>query len=158
MKRNSVITATLFASAVIAIALPSVAWADGPFQFHALSPCRIYDSRFDGDGATPLPKGLHSLRIQGNCGIPVGAKAVTLNVTVVQPTGNGHVMLWPVGVSEPLVSTLNFLQNEPALANGAIVPLGPDSGGANDLNFRYAMPNTLGGTGHIIFDVTGYFM
>jgi len=145
----------LLALAVVAAAAPEFAWADGPFQFFALTPCRVYDSRVDGDGATPLANGLHSVRVQGTCGVPVGAKAVALNVTVVAPNRDGHIVLWPVGMSEATVSTLNFLANEQALANGAITPLGPDSGGANDLNFRYSM--STAGTGHIVFDVTGYF-
>jgi hypothetical protein len=85
----------------------------------------------------------------------VGAKAAALNVTVVTPSRDGHITLFPVGVTEPGVSTLNFRAGESALANGAIVPLGPDSGGANDMNFRYSMAPPA--TGHIIFDVTGYF-
>ena len=145
----------LLVAAVLAPAVP--ARADGPFQFFAITPCRVFDSRTDGDGIVPLPKGLHSFRIQGVCGVPVGAKAVALNVTVVAPTHQGHIVLFPVGASEPVVSTLNFVPNEPALANGAIAPLGPDSPpGANDLNVRYAMPNQPG-TGHLILDVTGYF-
>ena len=156
MKRISVLSVTLLAIAVFAAAVPDVAWADGPFRFFAITPCRVYDSRTDGDGATPLPNGLHSIRVQGVCGVPVGAKAAALNVTVVSPNRNGHITIWPVGVSEPVVATSNFLANESALANGAIAPLGPDSGGANDLNFRYSMQNAPG-TGHIVFDVTGYF-
>lgn len=156
MKRIYGFSGTLLALAVLLTVVPDVAWADGPFRFFAITPCRVFDSRTDGDGATPLPKGLHSIRVQGVCGVPVGAKAVALNVTVVSPTHAGHVTLWPVGVSEPLVATLNFMPNEPALANGAIAPLGPDAGGANDLNVRYAMPNNPG-TGHLVFDVTGYF-
>lgn len=157
MKRISPVSRILLALAALAAAAPEVAQAAGPFQFHAITPCRVYDSRADGDGTTPLPNGLHSIRVQGNCGVPVGAKAATLNVTVVSPTKDGHIVLWPAGGSEPTVSTLNFLATEPALANGAIVPVGPDSGGANDLNFRYSM-KPAPGTGHIVFDVTGYFM
>lgn len=156
MKRIPVLSVTLLAIAVLAAAVPDVAWADGPFRFFAITPCRVYDSRADGDGATPLPNGLHAIRVQGTCGVPVGAKAVALNVTVVSPNRSGHITIWPVGASEPTVSTLNFLAGESALANGAIAPLGPDSGGANDLNFRYSMQNAPG-TGHIVFDVTGYF-
>ena len=143
--------------AVAGLLAVDAARADGPFEFFGVTPCRVFDSRTDGDGLTPLPNGVHSLRFQGVCGIPVGAKAVTINVTVVTPNKNGHVTIWPVGTSEPVVSTLNFLINEPALANGAIVPVGPDNGGANDVNFRYSM-QAGPGTGHIVFDVTGYFL
>jgi hypothetical protein len=157
VKRSYILSAVLLTLAVVVTALPDFAWADGPFRFFAITPCRVYDSRADGDGTTPLSNGLHSIRVQGNCGVPVGAKAAALNVTVVTPTRDGHITLFPVGASpEPTVSTLNFRAGESALANGAIVPLGPDSGGANhDLSFRYSMAPPA--SGHIIFDVTGYF-
>ena len=154
MKR--ILRATLLATAILVPAIPDSAWADGPFRFYAITPCRVYDSRTDGDGATPLPNGPHDIRVQGVCGVPVGAKAVALNVTVVSPNRAGHITVWPAGASEPVVSTLNFLANETALANGAIVPLGPDNAGADDMNFRYSMQSPPG-TGHIVFDVTGYF-
>ena len=156
MKRTSVLSATLIAFAVLVTMLPDTAQADGPFRFFAITPCRIFDSRTDGDGLTPLNNGVHTERVQGVCGVPVGAKAAALNVTVVTPNRSGHITIWPSGVSEPLVATLNFLANETALANGAIVPLGPDGGGADDMNFRYSMQSPPG-TGHIVFDVTGYF-
>ncbi|HYN20057.1 MAG TPA: hypothetical protein VE078_03780 [Thermoanaerobaculia bacterium] len=154
MKRIYAFSGVMLTFAVLATIIPDIAWAEGPFRFFAVTPCRVYDSR--AGNAPPLPNGPHSIRVQGVCGIPVGAKAATLNVTVVSPNRNGHIVLWPVGVSEPLVATLNFVANEPALANGAIAPLGPDNAGANDLNFRYSMQNPPG-TGHIVFDVTGYF-
>jgi hypothetical protein len=156
VKRIYVFSAALLALATLLTIVPEAAYAAGPFRFFAITPCRIYDSRTDGDGATPLPNGVHTLRIQGACGVPVGASAAAVNVTVVTPNRNGHITLWPVGVTEPVVATLNFLANESALANGAIVPLGPDNGGANDVSFRYSM-NPAPGTGHIVFDVTGYF-
>ena len=156
VKRIYVFSAILLALATLLTAVPEVAQADGPFRFFAITPCRIFDSRTDGDGITPLANGIHTLRVQGTCGVPVGAKAAALNVTVVTPTKPGHITLWPVGVSEPVVATLNFLANESALANGAIVPLGPDAGGADDVSYRYSM-NPAPGTGHIVFDVTGYF-
>ncbi|HVG10964.1 MAG TPA: hypothetical protein VNM67_24890 [Thermoanaerobaculia bacterium] len=156
MKRIYVFSATLLALATLLTVVPDVN-ADGPFRFFAITPCRIFDSRADADGTTPLANGPHSLRVQGTCGVPVGAKAAALNVTVVTPNRAGHITIWPVGASEPTVSTLNFLANESALANGAIAPLGPDNGGANDLNYRYSMSAPLPGAGHIVFDVTGYF-
>ena len=156
MNRISIVKATVLAFVILVPALPDTSWADGPFRFFAITPCRVYDSRGPSQTNPPLSNGLHSIRVQGVCGVPVGAKAAALNVTVVTPNRSGHITLWPSGVSEPLVATLNFLANETALANGAIVPLGPDNGGANDMNFRYSMQNPPG-TGHIVFDVTGYF-
>ncbi|HVS00714.1 MAG TPA: hypothetical protein VMW27_29105 [Thermoanaerobaculia bacterium] len=140
----------------LAFAAATPAKADGPFQFHSLTPCRIVDTR-NAAGPTGGPALNHgqvrSFPIQGNCGVPSGAKAVALNVTVVSPAGGGHLTIFPSGTSVPLVSTLNFNAGEPALANGAIVPL---SANANDLSTQ---PAVIGGNGtvHLILDVTGYF-
>ncbi len=154
MKKAYALSAVVLTLAAFAAVLPDFASAAGPFRFFAITPCRVYDSR--AGSAPPLSNGPHSIRVQGLCGVPVGAKAAALNVTVVTPNRDGNIVLWPVGEAEPGVSTLNFKAGESALANGAIAPLGPDNGGANDLNFRYLM-NPAPGTGHIIFDVTGYF-
>lgn len=155
MKRMvRLVAVSLCLSALIAIAPAPVA-ADGPFQFHSLTPCRIVDTR-NANGPTGGPAlqsgATRSFPIQGQCGVPTGAEAATLNVTVVSPTGGGHLTLFPSGIAVPLVSTLNFNAGEPALANGAIVPL---SNNANDLS---AQPVVIGnGTVHMIIDVTGYF-
>src|ERR1700716_269355 len=87
-----------FAAAVLAIvsSLASVvpAHAAGPFQYFAVTPCRVVDSRTtnatEGTTSTPLSNGLHSFRIQGQCGIPNGALATTMNLTVVGPNQVGH--------------------------------------------------------------------
>jgi hypothetical protein len=71
---------------------------------------------------------------------------------VVQPTGGGHLTIWPAGGSQPLVSTINYLAGEPALANGAIVPVAAST---PDLSVRPVV--TGAGQVHVIIDVTGYF-
>jgi hypothetical protein len=53
------------------------------------------------------------------------------------------------------VSNLNFAAGEPALGNGAIVPLGAT---LPDLNvYAKAGPIPGPGTVHVVIDVTGYF-
>lgn len=151
MRGLRVVVAILTAASV----WPAVAAADGPFQYYPLTPCRIVDTRAGNGGV------LHSwitrtftVKQAGSCGVPSDAKAATLNVTVVGPTDNGWVALWPSGVWRPAVSTLNFLRNEYALANGAVVPLGSQV--TEDLSVYVA---TSGGEGtvHLLLDVTGYF-
>jgi hypothetical protein len=94
---------------------------------------------------------------QGLCGVPVGAKAITANLTVVGPAKAGDMAMFPTGGTVPQVSSLNFAALEPALGNGAIVPLGPS--GAPDLSLgTYILLNgTVPGTAHAVIDVTGYF-
>lgn len=148
----------LLLAAVLAPAMP--AGAAGPFRFYALTPCRIVDTR-NAPGPTGGPALNHNTSrtfpIQGQCGVPSGAKAVALNVTITQPNGNGYLTLYPSDGAQPVVSNINFVANETALANGAIVPLGA---AAPDLAVFAAVPfpqSSPPGRVHVILDVTGYF-
>src|SRR5450631_4694110 len=116
--------------AVAAVLLANTAEAAGPYQFFSVTPCRLVDTR-GPVGVTGGPAltggGTRSFPVTGGtCGVPTTAAAAVLNVVVVAPTGGGHVRIWPFGTTMPLVSTINFDPNEPAIANGAIVPLGSD--------------------------------
>jgi hypothetical protein len=149
--------AVVGAIALLAAAGPGA--ADGPFQFHSLTPCRVIDTRnsaqVQGGYGPILTSGVERMfPIQGNCGVPVGAKAATVNVTAVSPTNQGRFTLYPSGIATPQISTINF---PPAtnLANGAIVPLADQSLEPNDLA---VMPYVVGsGQVHLVLDVTGYF-
>jgi hypothetical protein len=144
----------------MAASFPGTAQAAGPFQYHALTPCRIVDTRNpNGTDAGPALSNTGTnpriFQIQGNCGVPNGAAAVTINVTIVSPnmtgpSGGGFLTLYPATQARPTVSTINFLNADSALANGAIVPLDV---APNDLAVY------LGGIGtvHLLIDVTGYF-
>jgi hypothetical protein len=142
-------------AAALAMSLAPAAFAAGPFQFHSVTPCRIVDTRNPAGptGGPVLSSGVtRNFPIQGQCGVPTTAEAATLNVTIASPTNTGHLSLWPAGSAQPLVSTLNYVANEPALANGAIVPLAAN---APDLAVQAFVLSS--GTVHVIIDVTGYF-
>jgi hypothetical protein len=124
----------------------------GPYQFFAVPPCRIVDTRNPNSTNGGPIMGTNSQRdftVRGNCGIPTSAKAVSLNVTITGATQSSFLTLWPSGGTRPVVSTINFNQNDPALANGAIVGV---STNATDLSVY----NNFGNV-HVILDVTGYF-
>jgi hypothetical protein len=141
--------------------------AAGPFQFNSLTPCRIFDTR-DAvagsptnvtNGAKLTNPGPHYFFIRNKCSVPAGAQAVTLNVTVVAPNTNGDLRMYPPDVAQPTVSTLNYNPGEPALANGAIVPLATAPNATiKDLGIVLGM-NAVTGAGniHVLVDVTGYF-
>jgi hypothetical protein len=98
--------------------------------------------------------------IQGNCLVPVGAKAVTVNVTVAKPAKQttlsaGYLGIYPTGVTPPTVSTLNWAKGTTALANGAIVPVADQSLYPKDITVKAALSG--GGRVEVILDVTGYF-
>ena len=121
-------------------------------RFFTLTPCRVADTRNPTGpyGGPALQAGTErDFIVAGQCGIPASAKAVAFNVTVTQPTAQGHIILFPAGTSLPLTSTLNYRQGQ-TRANNAIVRLG--SGGA-----LAVVCGQSAGTTHFIIDVTGYF-
>jgi hypothetical protein len=138
---------------------PAVAQAAGPYQFFSVTPCRIVDTRGPTGvtGGPALTNGSpRSFPIDvapAACGIPSTAKAATLNVTMVAPTQDGFLKIWPYLTASPQVSTINAAAGEPAIANGAIVPLTTNGTFNVTVSYGTAVP----GTAHVILDVTGYF-
>lgn len=145
----------LVSAALLLAAAP--AFADGPFRFYPLTPCRLIDTR---NAQAPAMNGsttgsTREFKIRGNCGLPADAKAAALNVTVATPTKKGHIRAFPSDVPLPNISTLNFAGGENAVANGAIIPMPADTASTNDVSFFLYMVEP--GTGHLVVDVTGYF-
>jgi hypothetical protein len=145
------------AVAVVLVALP--VQAAGPFQYHSLTPCRLADTRNTaGPSGGPIltDQGTRTFPVQGLCGVPVGAKAVSVNITAVGPTGGGFLTLFPTGITRPVVSSVNFNPGEAAIGNGAIVPLADQAVHALDVSVFSRVAATPG-TVHMVLDVTGYF-
>jgi hypothetical protein len=118
-----------------------------------VTPCRVIDTRnATGPYGGPALAGgsVRTFVLGGQCGIPAGASAVSLNVTVTQSTGPGDVRLFAGGSTLPLVSTLNYGTGQ-TRANNATVTLG--IGG--DMSVR--VDQAGGGTVQFIADVNGYF-
>ena len=153
--RTKLFSRVLVAGAAIGLAA-SLAQAAGPYQFFTLPPCRVVDTRNPAGplGGPSLAGGAtRSFPVTGTCGIPTAAKAVVFNVAIVAPTGSGHLRIWPFNTTMPLVATINFNAGEPAIANGAIVPLTTDPT-ANMSVFLGTGPGT---NADLVLDVTGYF-
>jgi predicted esterase len=147
--------ATLAAGLVGGLAAErSVVSAESPPSFVGLSPARLADSRpggatFDGQLSgggirtagmvTPVP-------VAGRAGVPAGALAVSLNVTVTEAAGSGYATVYPCGSPTPNASNLNFVPGD-TIANAAVVKLG--DGGAVCV---YVSQPT-----HLVVDVGGYF-
>ena len=139
----------LFVSAML---FATAAFADGPFQFHSISPCRVADTRTGSGGILHNGNPARVVATRGVCGIPSAATAVVVNVTVVGPSATGFLTLWPADIAWPGVATLTFNAGEPALGNGAIVPLGVST----DMQMVYGIA-TGSATTHVVIDATGYF-
>jgi len=125
-----------------------------PRDFFSLTPCRVVDTRNPAGsfGGPALSSGVERVFVlAGQCGIPTNASAVSLNVTVTQPTAAGHVTLFPGNFAAPSTSTLNFSGGQ-TRANNLVLSLATDGDG--DISAQATNP---GGTVHLIIDVNGYF-
>jgi hypothetical protein len=83
----------------------------------------------------------------GAGGVPAGATSVVLNVTAVDPQTTGYFTVFPTGTN-----STRCLESE--------LRGGQDGGQPRDRSDRYrrqSEPLQLGGTAHVLFDVTGYF-
>ena len=122
-----------------------------PLPFIGVTPCRVLDTRnpVGPFGGPAFSSGqTRSFTIpSGPCsGIP-SAGAYSLNFTVVNMTGFGFLTAWPAGTAQPLVSTLDYVPAEGALANAAIVP----ANGSGAISVFVSV-----GT-DVIIDINGYY-
>jgi trimeric autotransporter adhesin len=102
--------------------------APAPLQFVPITPCRMVDTRNpNGPVGGPAIQALTSRNfpVRSVCGVPANSTAYSLNVTVVPRGSLGYLTIWPGGLSQPLVSTLNSLDGR-IKANASIVPAGTD--------------------------------
>jgi Bacterial Ig domain len=119
-------------------------------DFHTVAPCRVVDTR----SGSPLLSGSgRTLTLTGVCGVPATAKAVSINLTVLSPTGNGRIVLYPGGTPVPTTSVLNFAAGVNR-ANNAVVVLAPSGAGTIEALAVFGV-----GTGqvHATIDVNGYY-
>jgi hypothetical protein len=72
----------------------------------------------------PLAAGsITQLQIGGRAGIPANATAATLNVTVVAPTADGYITVFPCGQPQPNASNLNYAPGD-VIPNAVITSIG----------------------------------
>jgi spore coat protein A, manganese oxidase len=121
-------------------------------SFYTLAPCRIVDTRNapGPQGGPALVAGsTRTFPVTGICGVPPTAKAVTVNIVVINPTALGHLTLYPAGGILPLASTINFRAGI-IRGNNAIVTLGTAG--------QVSVFNGMGsGSTDFVLDVSGWF-
>jgi parallel beta-helix repeat protein len=131
----------------------AIEWPGPPaaLAYYTVTPCRAVDTRNPAlGGPSPLAAGADGVfPLAGLCGIPITAKAVSLNLAVTQPTAAGNVRLYPAGTPLPLVSTINYAAGQ-TRANNAVVSL-------DDLGRVAARCSQASGSVHVILDLNGYF-
>jgi len=132
------------------------------YQFYAVTPCRVVDTRTGSSQPQGLgPPSLHDMEtrelpiLQSPClqGLPNQPKAYSFNVTVVPyPAGQleNYITVWPSDQPQPVVSTLNNY-TATVVANGALVPAAVASGHTGNIDvFAYNSTD-------LIIDINGYF-
>jgi uncharacterized repeat protein (TIGR01451 family) len=119
--------------------------------YYTVTPCRVVDTRGPSgpQGAPALSPGLRTFSLLGSCGIPTGAKAASLNLTVTQPEAAGDLRLYPAGSAPPLSSAINFAPGQ-TRANNVVAVL--SASGDLAVQCDQAL-----GTVQLIIDVNGYF-
>ena len=117
----------------------------GALAFYPATPCRVLDTRLSNGGGIVAARETRRVVGMGAC-LPAQAAAYSLNVTVVPQGPLGYLTLWPDGVAQPTVSTLNALTGT-VVANAAIL----QGGVAIGSNFFVTDAS------HLIVDTNGYF-
>ncbi len=120
-------------------------------RYVAMTPTRLLDTRAsNGLSGKFTAKTPRSFAVMGRGGVPIGAAAVTGNLTVTDASSGYAVFLGPNPTSAPSTSTINFLNGD-TRANGVTVALAGDG----TLSATYLSTPTQ--TTSLVFDVTGYF-
>jgi Collagen triple helix repeat (20 copies) len=117
--------------------------------FTPITPIRALDSRLAGQSAFRFSPSHETdvWTVAGANGIPSGATAIVMNLTIVSPSNSSYVSAWPVGGSFTRTSNLNPTAGKTSWAV-VVVQLG--TGGA--INILNAV-----GSAEIILDYFGYY-
>ena len=122
-------------------------------RLYPVTPCRLVDTRQLPNGPRAGPAiaagGSRTFPLAGVCNVPAGATALSLNVTVTQPSSAGNLKLYAAGTAAPVATALSYGAGQ-TRANNAIAA--PDASG--NLTVGTTQPS---GTVHVVLDVNGYF-
>lgn len=119
-----------------------------PGTFRALTPARLLDTREGiGAGGPVAGNSTVTLQVAGRGGVPVGASAVVVNLTVTQPGASGFLTAHAQGTGVPGVSNVNFTRGQ-TVSNLATVPLSADG--------RVSLEYASVANGHLVADVQGF--
>jgi uncharacterized delta-60 repeat protein len=124
--------------------------ASGGLSFYSLTPCRVVDTRKPpGPLGGPIMTG-GAIRnfpiLSGPCGAPAASQAYSIHTTVVPLGPLNYLTVWPAGVGQPLVSTLNAADGQ-VTSNSVIVPAGTAG----------AVSAFVTNTTDLIVDISGFF-
>ncbi|WP_404961990.1 hypothetical protein [Streptomyces sp. 147326] len=119
-------------------------------EFTPHAPTRLLDTRAGiGAAAKKVPAfGTARIKVAGAAQIPAGVTAVALNVTVTNPSKDGHVRVYAEGGEVPTTSNVNYTPGQ-TVPNMVIASVGQ--------NGYVDIYNHGAGELDLIADVTGYF-
>ena len=126
----------------------------GTLSFYTVNPCRLVDTRNPSGPLGGPSLGAGGLRVFtaiGSCGIPAGAKSLSVNVTVAAPTAAGFVGFYPGNAIPMGTSSLSFSAGQ-TRASSTMIKLSTDGLGT------LAVQNGAPGNVDVILDLNGYFM
>lgn len=115
--------------------------------FTPATPTRLLDTRQAGVARLEAmqPRPVKVVGVRG--GAPAGATSVALNVTAVQPSGDGWLRAYPCGgTSSPDISSVNFLAGD-LRPNSVVVPVGTNG----EVCLLSSQPTD------VLVDISGYF-
>lgn len=98
---------------------------DATLLFHPLTPCRAFDSLHSMEAGSQLADGApHELQIQGNCGVPVGARAAMLRISVLSHDASGSLSAAASGEpAQARTAVMHFQPGQRVIANVITVGL-----------------------------------
>jgi uncharacterized repeat protein (TIGR01451 family) len=117
-------------------------------RFHTVPPCRLVDTR-GADAPALAAAASRTFAVGGRCQVPSSAWAVSVNLTVTQPTAPGNLRAFPAGIPIPFASSLNYAAGQ-TRGNNLILAL-------NATGQASVFCGQASGTSHFILDVNGYF-
>jgi hypothetical protein len=134
--------------------LTASAATSSPSVLVPIPPCRLMDTRPEtqvGTRNTPIAQGdtyfATVIGTNGGCTIPAGASAVSMNVTIVNPTASSFLTVFPGDSARPTASSLNWVGGQSATPNAVTSQIGNQTVGFYN--------NT--GSVDLIVDIVGYY-
>jgi hypothetical protein len=124
-----------------------------PLGFYTVPPCRLIDTRNSPGplgGPALKPGELRAASLSGTCLVPPAAKALSVNVTVVQPAAGGEVAVFAADQPVTPTAVVRFSAGQ-VRANNAILAVSNDGRGGILINNRAGSPLD------VVLDVNGYF-
>ena len=122
-----------------------------------ITPCRLLDTRPGSDNvgprSTPLgPDTTYAATARGTngkCTIPSDATGLSMNVTIIGPTGSSFLTVFPSDQERPLAASLNWVAGQAPTGNAVTAGLSADG--------RVSFYN-LSGNVDLAVDVVGYYV